>query len=137
MVEQDDPFTGTWTFNPALSKLDTPLPVRWVQVIFATRDELVIHENIVRLGGPQSDVRIWARFDGSDYPISGLPIADSIAYMRVNRHGISGTGKKNGVVTVTETLTVAPNGQVLTLIYSVQNGASQVARGVAVFDKER
>jgi hypothetical protein len=136
MPEQSDPFTGTWRFDAQRSRLDTPLPQTWVQQIVVTRDEIVVHENIVRSNGAKSAVRVWARFDGSDYPISGLPMADSIAYTRVNSHSISGTGKKDGVVSLTETVTVAPDGARLTLIYSIQTGASQVARGIAVFEKQ-
>lgn len=136
MIEQGEPFTGKWRFNAQRSNLSTPLPQTWVQEIVATRDEIVVHENIVRSNGAKSEVRVWARFDGSDYPVSGLPIADSIAYARVDSHSISGTGKKNGVVALTETVTVAPDGRSLTIIYSIQTGASQVTRGIAVFEKE-
>ncbi len=99
-------------------------------------DELVVHENIVRADGTKSLVRVWARFDGSDYPVTGYPLADVMAYRRLNSHCFSGTGKKNGVVALTETVTVTPDGKSLTLIYSVQMGASQVYRGVAVFEKQ-
>ena len=72
---------------------------------------------------------------------SGSTAADSavddfMAYTRVNSHSLSATGKKNGVVALTETLTVSADGGTLTLIYSIQTGASQVARGIAVFEKE-
>jgi hypothetical protein len=121
MPEQDDPFTGTWRFSAARSKLSTPLPRSWVQTIVASWDEIVIHENIIRSDGSRAEVR---------------PIAGCIAHDRVDSHSITGSRKKNGVVAPTETLTVAPNGGVLTLIYSVQTGASPVARGIAVFQKD-
>jgi hypothetical protein len=136
MPEQGELFTGAWRFNAKRSKLSTPTPQSWIQEIVVTRDEIVVHENIVRSNGEKSVVRVWARFDGSDYPVSGLPIADFIAYTRVDNYSISGTGKKNGVVTVNETITVAQDGGTLTLIYSVQTGASPVARGLAVFDRQ-
>lgn len=135
MLDTDDPFTGTWNFNASRSKLSTPLPRSWVQTIVATRHEIVVRENVVRSDGSKTEVRVSARFDGTDYPIRGLPIADFIAYTRVNSHNITGTGKKNGVVALNETVAVSPDGKVLTLIYSVQTGASPVARGVAVFDR--
>ena len=134
MIEEDDPFTGTWTFNPQRSKLSTPLPQRWVQIIFARPDEIVVREHIIRSDGTRTEVRVSAKFDGTDYPISGLPIAEFMAYTRVNSHTISGTGRKNGVVALSETVTVAPDGKTLTLIYSVP-GTSQIARGIAVFEK--
>lgn len=136
LMGHEEAFTGTWRFNAQHSKLDTPLPLVWVQEIGVTRDEIVVRENIVRSNGVRSEVMVWARFDGSDYPVSSWPIADSIAYTRVDSHSIAGTGKKNGVVALTETITVTPDGRRLTVVYSIQTGASPVARGVAVFDKE-
>jgi hypothetical protein len=136
MADLQEPFSGKWRFNPGLSQLSTPLPRTWMQSIVATREEIVVRENIVRSDGSQTEVRCWARFDGTDYPISGLPIADFMAYKRVDSHNLSGMGKRNGVVVLTETLSIDPAGKVLTLIYSFQSGASQVARGMAVFDKE-
>ena len=136
MPIHNEPFTGTWKFNPLRSQLSTPLPQSWVQEIVVARDEIVVHENIVRFNGPRTVVRIWARFDGTDYPVNDSAVADFMAYTRVNSHSLSATGKKNGVVALTETLTVSDDGRTLTLIYSIQTGASQVARGIAVFEKE-
>ena len=132
----NDPFTGTWKFNARKSTLTDPTPRRWIQTIVATEEQLVVREEIVRANGAASEVKIWARFDGADYPVLGSPLADFIAYERVERNSISGTGKKNGVITFTETITVSPDGKLLTLVYSLQTGASQVARGVAVFERQ-
>jgi hypothetical protein len=131
-----NPFTGTWNFNARCSKLSTPLPRKWVQAIVATRDELVVRESIIRCDGSKAEVCVAARFDGSDYPVYGFPIADFMSYTRLDYSRISGTGRKNGVVVLTETISVDPEGRVLTVIYSVQIGAAPVARGLGVFDKD-
>jgi hypothetical protein len=135
MADSDDPFTGTWKFSATRSRLDTSIPEKWVQEIVATRDEIVVHEDIVRLKGPRTAIRVWARFDGTDYPVSGSLIIDTIAYTRLNTHTISGVGKKGEVMALTETVTVSPDGRILTLIYSIQTGTSPIVRGVAVFEK--
>jgi hypothetical protein len=49
MSEQEDPFTGTWRFNPHRSTLSTLSPQSWVQQIIATRGEVHVHETIIRL----------------------------------------------------------------------------------------
>lgn len=77
-----------------------------------------------------------ASFDGNDYPVAGSTAADVIAYRRVNSHRISGTGRKEGVVTLMETVTVAPDNSTLTLSYSVHSGDHVVASGIAVFEKD-
>jgi hypothetical protein len=61
--------------------------------------------------------------------------AQRFAYTRVNRNSIRGTGKKNGAITLTETISVNPDGRILTLSYTIHNGAQEIARGIAVFEK--
>jgi len=50
---------------------------------------------------------------------------------------IASTGKKVGAVTLTDTLTVSPDGQVLTLIYSIFEGGQEVAKGTGIFERSR
>jgi len=136
MSEQDDPFTGTWSFHPERSTLSTPPPQSWVQQIIATGDEVHVQETIIRPDGSQTVVEVMARFDASDYPVTGSPAADTIAYRRVSSHSISGTGKQNGVITLMETVTVTPDSHTLTLSYSIHSEAHVVASGIAVFEKD-
>jgi len=98
MFEQDDPFTGTWRFNPERSTLSTPPPQSWVQQIIATSDEVHVQETIAGLDGSQTLVEVMARFDGSDYPVTGSPAADTIAYRRVNSTRRSGALRKTPLV---------------------------------------
>jgi hypothetical protein len=135
MSEQDDPFTGTWRFNPERSTLSTPSPQSWVQEIIATPDEVHVQETIVR-DGPQTVVEVMASFDAADYPVTGSPAADTIAYRRAGSHSISGTGKKDGVITLMETVTVSPERNTLTLSYSIHSGGHVAAHGIAVFEKD-
>jgi hypothetical protein len=136
MPEQDDPFTGTWRFNAERSTLSTPPPQSWVQQIIATSDEIHVHETIIRPDGSQTVVEVMASFDGSDYPVTGSPAADTIVYRRVSSNSISGTGKKNGAVTLMETVTVSPANNTLALSYSIHSGTHVVAHGIAVFEKD-
>jgi len=135
MSEQEDPFTGAWRFNPQRSTLSTPPPQSWVQQIIATPDEVHVQETIVRSDGSQTVVEVMANFDGADYPVTGSPAADTIAYRRVSSNSISGTGRKNGVITLMETVTVAPESNTLTLSYSIHSGAHVTASGIAVFER--
>jgi hypothetical protein len=134
MAKQHDPFTGTWRFNPRLSKLSTQSPCSWIQEILATPDEVHVRENIVRVDGSETVVSLRARFDGKDYPVEGSLAADTMSYTRIDRNTISGTGKKNRVVSLTETVTAAPENGTLTLCYSIHAGPQVVANGIAVFE---
>jgi hypothetical protein len=127
-----DPFTGTWIFNPKRSKLSTPPPQSWVQEIQATADELQVEERISNQNGSKSVVTIRAHFDGQDYSVVGSPIVDTFAYEREGLK-IIGTGKKNGAVSIRETV-VASNEHLMTLTYAIFAGNKEVASGVAIFE---
>jgi len=95
-----------------------------------------VQETIVRPDGSQTVVEVMASLDGNDYPVTGSPAADTIAYRRADSNSISGTGKKEGVVSLMETVTVSPENNTLTLSYSVHSDAHVVASGIAVFEKD-
>jgi hypothetical protein len=69
-----------------------------------------------------------ADFNGKDYPVIGLPLADAAACERLDNHTITITAKKQGNVVVTERLTVSQDGKTLTASFGNFTG-------VAVFDK--
>lgn len=130
-----DPFTGTWIFNPKRSKLSTPPPQSWVQEISATYYELRVEEKITSRDGSRSGVVIEARFDGGDYAVVGSALVDTFAYEREGSK-IIGTGKKNGAVSIRETV-VASEGPIITLTYSIFAGDKEVASGIAIFEKSQ
>ncbi|HEV2669186.1 MAG TPA: hypothetical protein VG324_29990, partial [Blastocatellia bacterium] len=90
-MNSPDPFTGAWKFSQEDSRLAGQTPQRWIQKIVARGDEVSVSEEIVFDNGPQMNVTVRARFDGQDYPVNGSPIADTIAYTRLNDLTISGT----------------------------------------------
>lgn len=136
-MNERDPFTGTWTFRADLSKLSTLAPRNWIQVIHATADEVQVREEILSAEGHRMIVTAEARFDGKQYPVSGSPAADAIAYTRIDSHAISGTASKNNNLSIKETLTAAPEGNSITLTYSILHGGREVANGIAVFERTK
>jgi len=135
MSQRENPFTGEWTFNAARSALSTPAPKRWRQRIVATGNEVHVREEIVGADGSLKVVSVEANIDGMDYPVIGSPVADVIAYTRLDVNNISGIAKKNDNVSLRETLTAAPEDETLTLTYGIFVGPNQVAHGVAVFNR--
>jgi hypothetical protein len=126
-----DPFTGTWIFDSQRSKLSTPSPQSWVQEIHATDDEVQVEERITNQSGSKSAVAIRARFDVRDYPVIGSSVVDTIAYEREGSK-IVGTGKKNGGISIRETVVVSEE-TLLVLTYAIFVGDKEVASGIAVF----
>ena len=133
MSADTEPFHGTWRFDPQLSQMCTPAPQSWIQEISAGPDQVAVREEIVRPDGTEIVLRVQARFDGADYPVEGSSAVDTIAYARTDRHAICGIGKKDGKVSLTETVLADPEKRTLTLIYNYLLGDRSVAHGVAVF----
>jgi hypothetical protein len=134
-MDNVDAFTGVWVFNAQRSTLSTPPPLSWVQRIKATAHSLDVEEEISSQDGSTSVVTIHAMFDGEDYPVAGSPIADAFSYRRDGGR-IAGTGKKNGAVSIRETVVAADDERVMTLSYSIFVGMKEVGSGVAVFKQD-
>jgi hypothetical protein len=128
-----DLFSGRWRMNPECSQLKSA-PETWIQVIDAHGDHLRVREEITR-NGQVFVVQVTARLDGLDYQVIGSPGADVIAYERVDSHNISGTAKKNGEVSLTETINISPDGAVMTMNFSVVTKDGTIISGIAVFER--
>src|SRR5262245_40872105 len=135
-MNSPDPFTGTWRLNHQDSLLAGQPPQRWVQKINATDENVIVHEEIVFDTGIIMNVMAEARFDGEDYPVYGSPVADTIAYKRLDNLLISGTAKKAGIITVIEIVSVSHDHSTLTMKYSIRGSDGQEVSSVAVFKKE-
>jgi hypothetical protein len=132
-----DPFTGTWIFSGARSALSTPMPRSWVLQIIASESDVSHREEIMASDGSAMTVVLHATFDGEDHAVNGSPLMDAIACTRPGPRVIASTGKKAGTVTLTDTLTVSPDGEVLTLTYSIFDGSQEVAKGTGIFERSR
>ncbi len=113
------------------------MPQSWVLQIMASESEVSHREEIIASDGSEMTVVLHATFDGADHAVSGSPLMDAIACTRIAPHVIAGTGKKAGAVTLTDTLTASPDGEVLTLTYSVFDGNQEVAKGTGIFERRR
>lgn len=131
-----DPFSGAWTLNLSKSKLPPPLPHSQIVHIKANREGVEIREEIVNEAGHRMRVTVRAKFDGKDYPVSGSPFADSVAYQRINSHTLKGVAKKAGKVVTTETATVSPDGRTLTGAYTGTDATGKQVDAVAVFERK-
>jgi hypothetical protein len=128
-----DPFTGVWHFAPELSSLSTPVPQSWLHDITVQDNEISVREQTVRTDGTNLLQSLWAKFDGSPYPVKGSPLVDSIAYTRIDKHTIEGTGYKQSREVLAETVSVSKDHTSLTIDYKIKIGDRLAAYGIAVF----
>jgi hypothetical protein len=132
-----DPFAGTWVLSLSKSRLPPPIPKSQIVHILADASGIQITEELVTGAGERMTMSVKARFDGKDYPISGSPFADAVAYQRVNRNTIKGVGKKDGKVIMHETVVLSPDGKIMTGTYSGADATGKQYRAVAVFERRQ
>jgi hypothetical protein len=134
-TSEQDQFAGTWVFSAARSAMSTPMPQSWVLKIMASESDISHREEIIAADGSEMTVVLHATFDGDDHAVSGSPLMDTVACTRIAPREITSTGKKEGAVTLTDTLTVSPDGEFLTLTYSLSDGNQEIARGTGIFER--
>jgi hypothetical protein len=128
-----DPLTGLWTLDVSASQFSTPAPVGWTLDISAQQAGMTVSEDIARADGTALRVAFTPQFDGRYYPVQGSPIMDSIAFVRRSERLLEVSGRKAGAASMRDTTEVSPDGQTLTVRFSVFSGEQVVADGIAVF----
>src|SRR5688572_21171263 len=126
-----DPFTGHWTLNPAESRFTVPPPAEWTQDIKVTADGLRTHERMVGADGTVSEYSVEARFDGAEYPVTGSPLVETMAYARPEPNRIDGVGRKAGAVVFREV--AMADGETLTMAIAIPRPDGSTAEAIVVF----
>jgi hypothetical protein len=94
-----------------------------------------VREEIIRSDGSQTVLTVQARFDSEEYPVIGSPAVDTIAYTLVDANHITGTGRKNGSVSLRETVIADPMSGTLTMTYSLYGGGREVEAVLRFFKR--
>jgi hypothetical protein len=134
-----DPLLGTWRVN-----LETPLtrfspgyPAPKSQTYTfeaAGADEIRFRSDTVEADGTLVHSEYTARLDGKDYPITGDPNRDTVAWTRAKPFITEGTGKKAGRPTNTFSMVIWGGGLLMT-VTSTETRDGKVYENVAVYNK--
>jgi hypothetical protein len=132
-LNRANPLSGTWTLDTARSTFGSAVPIKsQTRTYEVTGDRQRCRIESLDTTGVRIAYGYDAGLDGRDYTMtgSGMPGgADMIALTRVDERRTSASLKKAGTVVMTATLTVSPDGKVLTI---ERAGA---ASATLVFDK--
>lgn len=121
LASAQDANLGTWKLNEAKSHIAKG----------TTKNHTVIYERAdgidttkVIVDGTAADGTAihneWTgKFNGVYYAVTGDPNSDTRMYSRINDRTLSITGKKDGKVTLTGTITVSRNGKVRTVVTNI------------------
>jgi len=138
LTDANDPISGTWVLN--LSKSNIPsqhsiLKSQIAHVVVGASDFETTQETILE-SGDRFNMHVKARFDGKDYPITGIPGAYSAAYQRVDKNTIKAVVKMDGKVVVQETGVISPDGKSLAAICFITDATGKQLTVIAVFEKK-
>jgi hypothetical protein len=136
-VAAADQHSGTWKMNPAKSKYSPgPTPKSITLKVDADENNIKINADGTDADGSPTHVEYSAKFDGKDYPVTGLPYADAVSVKRIDTNTIQATLKKAGLVVMTVTSTVSNYGKMRTSIFKGKDAQGRDVNNVVVYDKQ-
>jgi hypothetical protein len=127
-------FAGTWRLNAQRSDLP-PVTTSQVLVIETDGHAVTMREELVNDRGETLIISVAGRFDGRDYPVTGTPFADTVAYRLLDPRTIEGVAKKDGRVCVTETAVLADDGGTVHVTYRSIDGHGNALTSHGVFER--
>jgi hypothetical protein len=132
-----DEHSGTWKMNPAKSNYSPgPAPKSITVKIASDADNMKLTSDGIDAAGKPTHVEYTAKFDGKDYPITGIPNADTVALERLDASTIRSTTKKGDQVVMTVTSVISKDGKTRTATFKGKNAEGLDVNNVVVYDKQ-
>jgi len=132
-----DEHSGTWELSPAKSKFSPgPAPRNLTERIVLDENSYKVEATGAAADRKPMHIEFNAKFDGKDYPISGVPWADVVAVKRIDSHTPQAIQKRAGKVTMTITCKVSTDGKTRTCTFKGKDEQGRNVNNVAVFDRQ-
>ncbi len=136
-VAAADQQSGTWKMNPGKSKYSPgPAPTSTTVKVEADANGVKINAEGTNADGSALHVQYDAKFDGKDYPVTGLPYGDMVSVKRIGADTIESTLKKSGQVMMTVTSKVSKDGKTRTSTFKGKDAEGHDVLNVVVYDKQ-
>jgi hypothetical protein len=132
-----DQHSGIWKMNPAKSKYSPgPAPKSNTVKIDSDADNVKLSADGIDAAGNPTHVEYTAKYDGKDYPITGVPNADTVSLERPDPSTIRSTMKKGDQVVMTVTSVISKDGKTRTSTFKGKNAEGQDVNNLVVYDKQ-
>jgi hypothetical protein len=132
-----DQHSGTWKLNPAKSSYSPgPAPKSNTVTINSDADNIKLSSDGIDATGNPTHVEYTAKYDGKDYPITGVPNVDTVALERPDANTIRSTMKKGDLVVMTVTSVISKDGKTRTSTFKGKNAEGVDVNNVVVYDKQ-
>lgn len=136
----DNPFVGTYKENASKTKANSGRPDRTSVVTFtAQQNGLKLLADGVDPDGNTYHVTYVAKFDGNDYPVSGMAgmqSADTVAIERIDPNTFSELFKKNGKEIFSARLVISSDGKTLTRTTKEKDAQGKDRSSINVYDRQ-
>lgn len=132
-----DQLSGTWKMNAEKSKYSPgPPPKNLTVVVESDENNYNIDATGTDADGKPIHVQYSAKFDGKDYPATGIANADTVSVKRIDANTVETLQKKDGKVVMTITSKVSKDGKTRTSTWHGKNAEGKDVHNVVMFDKK-
>jgi hypothetical protein len=137
IAQADDKQVGTWKMNVAKSKFSPgPAPKERTLTIESQTDGLKFTIHGTNAEGNAVHMEVSPKYDGKDYPATGMPNADTISMKKIDDYTIEAVGKKGGKPMVTTKSVVSKDGKTLTSTQTGTNAKGEAVNNTIVYEKQ-
>ena len=132
-----DQLSGTWSMNAEKSTYSPgPSPKNLTVVIESDENNYKVDATGTDGDGKPIHVQYRAKFDGKDYPATGIANADTVSVKRIDANTVETLQKKDGKVVMTVTTKVSADGKTRTSTWRGKNAEGKDVHNVVIFDKK-
>jgi hypothetical protein len=132
-----DQHSGTWKMDPAKSKYSPgPAAKNLTLVVVADENGVKIDSQGTDGDGNPTHVQYDAKFDGKNYPVTGLSYGDMVTLKRIDPNTIQTSIKKGDQVVMTVTSKVSADGKTRISTFNGKDAQGRTVHNVVVYDKQ-
>jgi hypothetical protein len=136
-AQAEDKQVGTWKLNVAKSKFSPgPVPKESTLKIESQPDGLKFTIDGIDAEGKTTHYEFSPKFDGKDYPATGLSYADTMSLKRVDVNTIETLAKKDGKPVMATRSVVSKNGKTRTTTQKGKNAKGEDVNNTIVSDRQ-
>ena len=137
VAQASDNQVGAWKLNLAKSKYSPgPPPKEGTLTIESQANGLKFTIHGTDAEGKPVHFEFSPKYDGKDYPVTGMPNVDTISMKKVDDYTIETVTKKGGKAVTTTKSVVSKDGKTRTTMQTGKNAQGQDMKNTLVYDKQ-
>jgi len=132
----DSPFTGTWKLNLQKSKPGAGDPTKSDIHHIVVNNQDITDQADWSDGKENNHIKVEAKIDGKDYPVTGDPGTDTLSYEQKGPRELTYTAKKSGKIVSRGTIEVSEDGRITTVNYTYTSPEGKDDTGTVIYEKQ-